>query len=152
MGVGLEDCLFVNRVSIALDSCNETGADHRCGRAGQQRLADALPIADPAGSDHGFLLGLFQDFRQRLVQPSGRLHMSTGFRALADEIIGTEIQRRPRTLSLLVTCIPSLAPAARIAEIASLGGRPHENCTIGAPASSAAWSDAAPLSNGNSRM
>jgi len=55
-------------------------------------------------------------------------------RCLADKIIGTEI-KRVASISALVTCIPSFAPAARIAKTISLVGIPQENWTIGAPAS-----------------
>ena len=88
--------MFIGWVSIAFDCCNKTGAEHCSGRAGQERLADDNPIADSAGSNYTVLLGLFQDVRQRLVQSSRSLHMPTGFRALADEIIGTEIERCSR--------------------------------------------------------
>src|SRR5260370_1165372 len=46
-----------------------------------------------------------------------------------------------RAPSALVTCIPTLAPAARIVATASFEGMPQENCTIGTPASSAALRD-----------
>ena len=71
-GVSRGDRVFVIWMSITFDGCHEAGAEHHGRRASQQRLADALPVANAARSDYGRLVRLVQNIRQRLVQASIR--------------------------------------------------------------------------------
>src|SRR5215472_7844256 len=97
-GTGRDYRLLKGRMRIALDGCKEPRAERCTPSSGQQRFADALPIADSARSDHRYLFSLLQHERQRLVQASGGLQMPTGFRALADQIIRASVQRGTSTL------------------------------------------------------